>query len=420
MPGMKFTAQSDFEHARAGRTGVLMANLGTPDSCRVGDVRRYLREFLMDPRVVEAPRALWWLALNGIVLNLRPRRTARAYAKIWTQDGSPLLTISRRQQHKLQAALNVVGGGGGVVGGGADVGGDGAGAGVGGDGHGDHGDGDGDGAGGDGDHGDGDDVADDATTTVPIIELGMRYGKPSIADALRRLRAAGMRRLLVLPLYPQYCAATTASTLDAVAAELRRWRWLPALRFVANYHDHPAYIAALAAGVRDYWRAHGRGDVLLMSFHGIPQAYFAAGDPYHCECQKTARLLAEALGLGGGEWRVSFQSRLGRGAWLRPYTDRVLVELAQAGARDVQVVCPGFSADCLETLEEMALAGRDVFLQAGGTRYGCVPCLNDGDAHIDALAAIVAENLRGWCGPPATAADLARQKQRAIALGARA
>lgn len=397
---MKFTA-ADFDHADAGRSGVLVANLGTPDSCRVADVRRYLREFLMDPRVVEGPRALWWLVLNAVILTARPRKTARAYAKIWGDDGSPLLAISRRQQRKLQAALNAA-------------------------------------AGGDGDNADtidsanantvpanavdsgvadaGDGATKTAAADAPIVELGMRYGHPSIADALRNLRAAGARRLLVLPLYPQYCAATTASTFDAVAAELRRWRWLPALRFVANYHAHPAYIGALAAGVRDYRREHGRGEMLLMSFHGIPQAYFDAGDPYHCECLKTARLLAEELNLGDGEWRVSFQSRLGRAAWLRPYTDRVLAELAQAGIRDVQVVCPGFSADCLETLEEIALAGRDIFLRAGGKKYACIPCLNDADAHIDALAAIVAENLRGWREP---GDDRAGQKRRAMALGAR-
>lgn len=365
---MKFTA-TDFDHAHPGRAGVLIANLGTPDSHRVADVRRYLREFLLDPRVVEAPRPLWWLVLNAVILNTRPRKTAHAYAKVWRADGSPLLAISRRQRQKLQAALNAMAGDGG--------------------------------------------------DTAPIVELGMRYGNPSIADALRKLRSAGARRLLVLPLYPQYCAATTASTFDAVSAELRRWRWLPALRFVANYHDHPAYIGALAASVRDYRRRHGRAEMLLMSFHGIPQAYFDAGDPYHCECLKTARLLAEELNLAAGEWRVSFQSRLGRARWLQPYTDRTLIELAQGGARDVQVICPGFSADCLETLEEIALAGRDAFLQAGGTRYGCIPCLNDGEAHIRALAAIVAENLDGWDGPLATVAERARQKQRAVALGAR-
>ncbi|MDD9856374.1 MAG: ferrochelatase [Gammaproteobacteria bacterium] len=378
MRGVKFTAQENFDHAARARTGVLLANLGTPDSCRAADVRRYLKEFLWDRRVVEMPRPLWWPLLNGVILNTRPRRTARAYRKIWGDDGSPLLAISRRQQRKLQAAL-------------ADTG--------------------------DGDSATGA-AAGDAENPPPLVELGMRYGNPSIAAALGKLRAAGMRRLLVLPLYPQYCAATTASTFDAVSAELSRWRWLPALRFVAHYHDHPAYIGALAASVRDYRRAHGRGEMLLMSFHGIPQAYFDAGDPYHCECLKTARLLAEELGLGDAEWRVSFQSRLGRAKWLQPYTDRALADLARAGVRDVQVICPGFSADCLETLEEMALANRDLFLRAGGRRYACIPCLNDGARHIRALASIARENLSGWRDRPETNADRTAQKQRATALGA--
>lgn len=424
MRGVKFTAQENFDHAARARTGVLLANLGTPDSCRAADVRRYLKEFLWDRRVVEMPRPLWWPLLNGVILNTRPRRTARAYRKIWGDDGSPLLAISRRQQRKLQAALAAEGDGDFDADSGATT---------------DDGDfdadtvadtGDGDSAAGKfdtvADTGDGDvanpntgeTAAADAAPPPPLVELGMRYGNPSIAAALGKLRAAGMRRLLVLPLYPQYCAATTASTFDAVSAELSRWRWLPALRFVAHYHDHPAYIGALAASVRDYRRAHGRGEMLLMSFHGIPQAYFDAGDPYHCECLKTARLLAEALGLGDAEWRVSFQSRLGRARWLQPYTDRALADLARAGVRDVQVICPGFSADCLETLEEMALANRDLFLRAGGRRYACIPCLNDGARHIRALASIARENLRGWRARPETNADRTAQKQRATALGA--
>ena len=355
---VKFTRQTAFDHADSGCIGVLVANLGTPDSCRVADVRRYLRQFLMDRRVVEMPRPLWWLILNGIILNTRPRKTAHAYRTVWDEDGSPLLSISRRQRRKLAEHLG---------------------------------------------------------PQAAVVELGMRYGNPSIADALGKLRAAGVRRLLVLPLYPQYCAATTASTFDAVCAELRRWRWLPGLRFIDHYHDHPGYISALAGSVRDHRQIHGGSELLLMSFHGIPRAYFEAGDPYHCECRKTARLLAEELGLAESEWRVSFQSRLGPGAWLQPYTDRTLVKLAQAGTRDLQVICPGFSADCLETLEEMALTNRDLFMRAGGARYEYIPCLNDSEPHIRALASIVTGHLGGWDAPDT---DRRRQKERAMALGA--
>ena len=322
-----------------GRIGVLITNLGTPDSFRTGDVRRYLREFLSDPRVVEAPRLLWWLVLRLVILNTRPRKSARAYGKVWREDGSPLLVISRQQQRKLQQVLG---------------------------------------------------------TDSLEVGLGMRYGNPSIASAIADLQAAGVRRLLVLPLYPQYSATTTASTFDAVSAALSRRRWIPQLRMINHYHDHPGYIGALAAGVRKYRQTHGAGEVLLMSYHGIPRAYFEAGDPYPLECKKTAALLAEELGLGANEWRISFQSRFGPQEWMQPYTDHVLTSLAGDGTRSVQVVCPGFSADCLETLEEIAMENRDVFLGAGGEKYGYIPCLNDGDAHIRALTDIITGNIRDW------------------------
>ncbi len=324
--------------------GVLITNLGTPDSCKVGDVRRFLREFLGDRRVVELPRLLWWLILNVAVLSTRPRQSARAYAQIWGADGSPLLSIARRQQHKLRQRL-ADGGFGGVG-----------------------------------------------------VELGMRYGHPSIASALAKLRAGGARRLLVLPLYPQYCAATTASALDAVYAELSRWRALPGLRLLTSYHDNRGYIAALAASVRDYRRVHpiAEGGMLLMSFHGLPQACVDAGDPYADECRQTARLLAAALGLRDDEWRQTFQSRFGRRPWLQPYTDETLLALAKSGVSHVHMICPGFSADCLETLHEIDLENRDIFMRAGGENYGYIPCLNAQDAHIDALAGLIVDNMRGW------------------------
>jgi ferrochelatase len=247
----------------------------------------------------------------------------------------------------------------------------------------------------------------------------MRYGNPSIAAGLDELRRAGARRLLVLPLYPQYSATTTASTFDAVTQELRTWRWLPETRFINHYHDFPAYIAALAASVRNYWAEHGEPERLVMSFHGIPEDYFHAGDPYHCECQKTGRLLAAALDLPAERWLLTFQSRLGPKQWLKPYTDKTLEALGKDGVNNVHVICPGFSADCLETLEEISLQDRDIYLAAGGNNFGYIPCLNADPAHITALLQLVGQHAGDWLahtGPAAAA--LAERCRRARALGA--
>ena len=352
-----------FHHDRPARTGVLLVNLGTPEAPDRAAVRRYLKEFLWDPRVVEMARPIWWLVLNGIILNTRPARSAKAYRKVWTDEGSPLLQISKRQRTALAGRL-----------------------------------------------------ASRAGGEVPVA-LGMRYGKPSIESALEQLRAADVRRVLVLPLYPQYSATTTASIFDAVTSELRTWRWLPEMRFVNHYHDDPGYIAALAGSVRRYRAKNGDAERLLMSFHGIPEEYFHKGDPYFCECQKTGRLLAESLGLDQAQWQISFQSRLGPKQWLQPYTDHTLEALAGQGIKSVQVICPGFSADCLETLEEIAMENRAVFLEAGGERYEYIPCLNDDAGHMDMLAGLVERHIQGWdpgLDEPAMATVLAR----AVALGA--
>jgi ferrochelatase len=365
---LKAETSNDFRHDAVECLGVLLTNLGTPDSCSRTDVRRYLGEFLWDPRVVEVPRPLWWLVLNLVILTTRPRRSAAAYQRIWTDAGSPLLVISRQQEAALQQTL-----------------------------------------------------AQQSGLPVKVV-LAMRYGNPSIAAGLEALRQAGARRILVLPLYPQYSATTTASTFDAVAAVLRRWRWLPEVRFINHYHDEPAYIDALAASVQRYQAAHGTPDRLLMSFHGIPRDYFLAGDPYHCESHKTARLLAERLGLDKAQWQLSFQSRLGPREWLRPYTDETLRKLAGEGVRKVQVICPGFSADCLETLEEIAMENREAFIEAGGETYEYIPCLNADPAHIDMLARLVARHTDGWV-PEQTEAErvaaLELRKQLAQAAGAR-
>jgi ferrochelatase len=324
------------------KTGVLLTNLGTPDSPAPRDVRRYLKQFLWDPRVVELPRPLWWLVLNLVILTTRPRRSARAYAKVWTDEGSPLLVISRKQHAALQQAL------------------------------------------------------DERHESQIKVALAMCYGKPSIAAGLAELRDAGVRKVLVLPLYPQYSATSGAAIFDAVTAELRGCRALPELRFINDYHAHPAYITALADSVRAFQAEHGVPEKLLMSFHGIPQEYADKGDPYPCQCELTAMLLAKQLGLAQVQWQMSFQSRLGPKDWLKPYTDHTLESLASNGVRDVQVICPGFSADCLETLEEIAMENRDVFIGAGGTSYRYIPCLNEQPNHIDFLAQLAEQHLQGW------------------------
>lgn len=332
----------DYRHGTPPRLGVLLNNLGTPEAPTPGAVRRYLAEFLADPRVVEIPRPLWRLILHGVILRTRPRRSAAAYAKVWTEAGSPLLVHSRAQLDGLQAELG-------------------------------------------------------RRLPGPFsLALGMRYGRPSLGEALRRLRADNARRLLVLPLYPQYSATTTASTFDAVACELARWRWQPELRFINGYHDAPGYISALAASVREHWERRGRGERLLFSFHGLPRRNLELGDPYFCFCHKTARLTAEKLELREDEWQVSFQSRLGRAEWLRPYTDETVRRLAGQGLRRLDVISPGFAADCLETLEEIAMQNAEIFRAAGGEELRYIPALNARAEHVRFLADLVMHHAQGW------------------------
>jgi len=340
-----FTAKQGFKHddgthKEKARPGILLTNLGTPDAPTKEALKVYLKEFLWDPRVVEMPRWQWWLILNGIILNTRPAKSAEAYRSVWTDRGSPLMLHSLDQLSGLQAAL-------------------------------------------------GDDVH---------VELAMRYGNPSIASGLQKLREKGCTKILVFPLYPQYASATTGSTFDAVADELKQWRRVPELRMVNSYHDHPAYIDALAASVRRHWDAHGKPDRLLMSFHGIPQRYFDNGDPYPCLCRKTGRLLSEALELKEGEWFVSYQSRFGKEPWVTPYTDETLKQWGAEGLGRVDVICPGFSSDCLETIEEIGEENREYFEEAGGKELRYIPALNSDDAHIEALTEIAKAHLGNWLG----------------------
>lgn len=330
------------EGANRGTLGVLVVNLGTPDAPTASAVRRYLKQFLGDPRVIELPRALWWLILNGVILNLRPRKSAAAYKRVWTEDGSPLLLISEKQAEALQRELSSR-------------------------------------------FGDGIRVA-----------LGMTYGNPSIFDALESLRAQEMRRLLILPLYPQYSGSSTGPVFDTVTKVLQRWRWVPAIRFVNDYYDAPGYIAALADSVKEFWSSHPERGHLLLSFHGIPKRYVAQGDPYLSQCHVTGQLLSEKLGLGEKDWSLSFQSRVGTEEWLRPYTDETLTQWGSSGPKRVDVLCPGFAADCLETLEEIAMENRETFLEAGGESLRYIPALNDRPDHVAFMADLVAHHCQGW------------------------
>jgi len=363
----KYTGTTEFRHDQDDCTGILLVNLGTTEAPTRDAVRRYLAEFLWDPRVIEMARPLWWLILQGVILRLRPGKVARAYQSIWTDEGSPLLSISRHLADRLQQQLS------------------------------------------------------SQVSHRVEVALAMRYGEPSIARALQTLRERGMRRLLVIPMYPQYSATTTATAFDEIARVLRGWRWVPELRFIQHYHDHPKYIAALAGSVREHWQQNARPDKLLMSFHGIPKRYFLAGDPYFCECQKTGRLLAEALGLGEEQWLLSFQSRVGREEWLKPYTDKILAAWGKQKLQHVDVICPGFSVDCLETLEEIAQQDREVFQSRGGGAYTYIPALNDSSAHLELLVDLALQHMQGWEQP--AQADTLEQRQetqrRAQAMGAK-
>ncbi len=320
------------------KAGILLINLGTPDSPAPRDVKRYLKEFLSDPRVVEMPRVLWWPILNGVILNIRPRRSARAYAKIWNEEGSPLLVHTLAQADALQQLMG---------------------------------------------------------NEITVV-AAMRYGKPSISNGLRKLQSAGCQRILVFPLYPQYSATTTASAFDAVVSELQRQRVIPELRLLNQYYDDPGYIQALAQSISTYQERQGKPDKLLFSYHGLPQRYADAGDPYALQCEETSRALAKALNLNDSEWLHTYQSRMGREPWLSPATSDSLRELAAKGCGHVQIICPGFSADCLETLEEIAMENREVFLQAGGKKYEYIPCLNASDAHMQVLEQLARRYLGGW------------------------
>ncbi len=366
---MPFTKEPDFHHGEVAkttsRTAVLFCNLGTPDEPTAPALRRYLAEFLGDQRVVEIPRLVWLAILHGVILRIRPKKSAAKYASIWMPEGSPLKVWTQKQATLLGTELQAQG---------HDV----------------------------------------------QVRYAMRYGNPSIASQLDALKSDGVTRVLIMPAYPQYSATTTASVFDAVYTWAAKARRLPEFRFVNHYHDDPGYIGALAASVQAHWHAHGQADKLVMSFHGVPERTLQLGDPYHCECYKTARLLAEKLGLSKDRYQLTFQSRFGKAKWLEPYTEPTLIKLAEAGTKSVDVMCPGFTGDCLETLEEINMEAREAFLHAGGEKFSYISCLNDSQEWTNALTAISAQHLSGW--PTRETPDaqaLLASRDAALALGAR-
>ncbi|HYF58241.1 MAG TPA: ferrochelatase [Burkholderiaceae bacterium] len=366
----RYSSPDGFDHALRPRTAVLLVQLGTPAAPTAAALRPYLRQFLGDPRVVEIPRLVWWPILNGLILNTRPAKSAHKYASVWTEEGSPLMVNSRRQATLLQGALGERG---------HDV----------------------------------------------EVALAMRYGEPSIESVLGSLRERNVTRLLVLPMYPQYAGSTTATAIDEIGRVLRGWRNLPELRWIRSFHDDAGYVEALADRVRRAWERDGRAERLVMSFHGVPRRTLELGDPYHCECHVTARLLAERLGLSRDQYVVTFQSRFGKAQWLQPYTEPTLQRLAREGTKSVDVICPGFVADCLETLEEIAMEAKTAFLEAGGRGFRYIGCLNDAPAFVDALAGLVETHTAGWPSRALSAEAsverdraLVQRRARAVELGA--
>ncbi len=361
---MAYLTEPNHTHESPQKTGILLVNLGTPDAPTRQAVRTYLKEFLGDPRVVEIPRPVWWLILNGIILNTRPAKSAAKYAAVWMKEGSPLRVHTEKQAALLRDSLK------------------------------------------------------QRTAAPLVVEFAMRYGNPSIPSVLRKLKEQNCQRILVVPMYPQYAASTTATMNDIVFEEMHRMRNTPALRTIKHFHDHPGYIRALANDIQDYWAKNGTPEKLLMSFHGLPQFTLDKGDPYHCECRKTGRLLAQELGLKPDQYAVSFQSRFGKAEWLKPYTTATLKEWGTLQTMRVDVVCPGFVADCLETLEEIAMEGKADFQRAGGGEYHYIPCLNERKDWIHALTDLVMDNLQGWLDE-ANAAELEQSLRLAQAAGAR-
>ena len=338
---VKYIGEKDYEHGSKERIGVLITNLGTPDAPNKKELKVYLNQFLSDPRVIELPKILWQIILKLVILQIRPSKSAEAYKQIWTDKGSPLLDIANRQLNKIQSSFS-------------------------------------------------------SKNENIVFEVGMRYGNPSIPDALLKLQKKQVRRLLVLPMYPQYCAATTGSTFDEVTNVLQKWRWIPEMRFINQYFEEKNYIEALSNSIKSFWKKTSKPQKIIFSYHGIPKRYLTNGDPYHCFCLKTTRLVKEYMGLSDDEIMTTFQSRFGREEWLKPYTSETLKELPKQGIKNIHIISPGFSSDCLETLEELEEENKEYFMESGGENYHYIPCLNDHDDHIDVFVNLIKKHTQGW------------------------
>ena len=361
---VKLKGQSNFNHGETVQTGILLCNLGTPDKPDRKSVKKYLKQFLSDPRVVEVPKIIWWPLLNFIILNTRPSKSAHAYSKIWTANGSPLLHYSEN----IVKALN-----------------------------------------------------NEFKQTTPwlSVKLGMRYGNPSIKHALDQLITEGAREIVFRPMFPQYASATTGSLLQCAFEYLSKLRWIPKVRFTTNYHNHEIYIKSLSNSIKNYWAKHGRPDRLLYSFHGIPKSTFLEGDPYHCQCHETARLVSEELTLSENFWSVSFQSRVGFAKWLSPYTDEEIIKTAKSDAKVLDVISPGFAVDCLETIEEIDMQYKELFIENGGRNLRYIASLNDSDQNIELYKTIILEELGSWGRrAPSNEREQLKAAKRAKAMGA--
>ena len=338
---VKYIGEKNYEHGSKEKIGVLITNLGTPDAPNKKELKVYLNQFLSDPRVIELPKILWQIILKLVILQIRPSKSAEAYKQIWTDKGSPLLDIANRQLNKIQSSFS-------------------------------------------------------SKNENIVFEVGMRYGNPSIPDALLKLQKKQVRRLLVLPMYPQYCAATTGSTFDEVTNVLQKWRWIPEMRFINQYFEEKNYIEALSNSIKSFWKKTSKPQKIIFSYHGIPKRYLTNGDPYHCFCLKTTRLVKENMGLSDDEIMTTFQSRFGREEWLKPYTSETLKELPKQGIKNIHIISPGFSSDCLETLEELEEENKEYFMESGGENYHYIPCLNDHDDHIDVFVNLIKKHTQGW------------------------
>ena len=338
---MKYEGEKNYKHGKKEKIGVLITNIGTPDKPNKEALKTYLKEFLSDPRVIEIPKFIWQTILRLLILNLRPQKSAKLYKSIWKKKNGPLLVMLEKQRRGIKKVLQ------------------------------------------------------NKLKNIKI-EIGMRYGNPSIKLGLERLRSKSCRKILILPLYPQYCAATTGSTFDKVTEILRKWRWIPEIRFVNNYFEESVYIECLIKSIKESWKKFGKAQKLIFSYHGVPKKYLLKGDPYYCFCQKTTRLVAEKMKLKKKDYITTFQSRFGPGEWLQPYTDKTLEELPKKGIKKIHILSPGFSSDCLETLEELEVQNKENFLSSGGERYNYIKCLNDDPQHLKMLGFLILNHIKGW------------------------